>query len=360
MSTGPSNSTGRVLLVGTYLTEAHNHSVGEELGERLRQSGWKVTMTSHATGRLARLMDMLATAWRARREYDVAQVDVYSGNAFIWAEVVCVLLRYLGKPYVLTLHGGNLPPFASRWPARVRRLLRSAAAVTTPSQYLAEEMANYGERLRLLPNAVDIGSYRFRLRERPEPRLVWVRAFHQMYNPALAVEVVAILRRDFPGLRLAMVGPDKDGSLACTKARADALGVADVIAFPAGVPHLEVASWLQRGDIFLNTTNVDNTPVSVLEAMACGLPIVSTDVDGIPYLLDHGCDALLVPPRNAERMAAAVREVLCEKGLSRRLSLAGRRKVEAMSWEAMLPRWANLLSGGNERARISYGGTLDG
>src|SRR5690606_6982436 len=154
---------GRVLLVGTYVTHAHNHSVGEDLGTRLRAAGWQVTMTSHATGRLARLADMLATTWRTRDRYDVAQVDVYRGLAFGWAEAVCARLRRLDKPYVLTLHGGNLPMFAERWPGRVRRLLGSAEAVTTPSRYLLEAMAPYQEGMRLVPNPVDLASYPFRL-----------------------------------------------------------------------------------------------------------------------------------------------------------------------------------------------------
>ena len=69
---------------------------------------------------------------------------------------------------------------------------------------------------------------------------------------------------------------------------------------------MQVPSELNEFDIFLNTTFVDNTPVSVLEAMACGLCVVSTDVGGLSFLLEHEGDALLVPPDNPKAMAAAV------------------------------------------------------
>jgi len=338
-----SRTAKRVLLVGTHVTGAHNHSVGEDLAERLRRLGWQVTTTSRATSRVARLVDMLATTWRARRDYDAAQVDVYSGNAFIWAEAVCALLRRLGKPYVLTLHGGNLPVFARRHPGRVRRLLASADVVTTPSRYLLEEMAPYGGTLRLLPNPVDLDDYRFRLRARAAPRLVWIRAFHRIYNPELAPAVVAHLRRTHPDVRLTMVGPDKDGSLARTRERAARLGVADAIEFPGGVSHDEVPDWLERGDIFVNTTSVDNTPVSILEAMACGLPVVTTSVGGIPYLLEADRDALLVPPDDAVAMSDAVGRVLREPGLAAQLSRQGRQKTEGMSWRTLLPQWDEML-----------------
>jgi glycosyltransferase involved in cell wall biosynthesis len=141
-----------------------------------------------------------------------------------------------------------------------------------------------------------------------------------------------------------MVGPDKgDGSLQATQALAQSLRVADRITYPGGVAKQDVPLWLNRGDIFLNTTNVDNTPVSVLEAMACGLLVISTNVGGIPYLLQDGHDALLVPPNDAQAMAQAVRRVLTTCELAERLSDNARRKTEQMDWSVILPEWEKLL-----------------
>ena len=119
--------------------------------------------------------------------------------------------------------------------------------------------------------------------------------------------------------------------------------MADRIAWPGGVPKADVPAWLSQGDIFLNTTNADNTPVSVLEALACGLCVVSTNVGGIPYLLEHEEDALLVPPNDLEAMAAAVRRVLTEPGLAERLSRNARKKAKGFDWSVVLPQWEELL-----------------
>ena len=335
-----------VLLVGTFLSSTlGNRSVCEDLAARLGAAHWLVLTTSERQGRLPRLLDMVSTVWCRRYDYAVAQVDVFSGPAFVWAEAVCQILCWVGKPYILTLRGGNLPAFAKSWPRRVRHLLGSAAVVTTPSRYLLENLAHYCTNMRLLPNPLDLSAYKFKLRKQPQPSLVWLRSFHSIYNPSLAPQVLAHLVESFPDISLAMVGPDRgDGSLQAMQQIATELGVAHRIMLPGRISKAEVTDWMSRGDIFLNTTNVDNTPISVLEAMACGLCVVSTNVDGIPYLLEHEHDALLVPPNDPVAMATAVHRLLTEPGLAERLSCNARQKVKQFDWSIILPQWEALLT----------------
>jgi glycosyltransferase involved in cell wall biosynthesis len=166
-----------------------------------------------------------------------------------------------------------------------------------------------------------------------------------MYNPSLAVDVLAQLRNDFPDVTLTMVGRDKgDGSLQEMWKRATSLRVSDRITVMGGVPKAEVPRCLSQGDIFLNTTNVDNMPTSVLEAMACGLCVVSTNAGGLPYLLEHETDALLVAPNDAEAMTAAVRRILLSPALATHLSTQARSKVLALDWSVIAPQWEKLLS----------------
>jgi glycosyltransferase involved in cell wall biosynthesis len=321
------------------------------LADRMPAERWTVLTTSAKSGRVPFLTDMLATLWRLRSSYAVASVAVFSGPAFMWAEAAASLLRALGKPYVLQLHGGGLPDFARREPNRVRGLLTAAAAVSAPSHYLQETMRQFRGDIRLLPNAIDLHSYALRVRTNPAPHLVWLRAFHAIYNPSLALKVLAELARERPESRLTMVGPDKgDGSLQAFKREAVELKLDARVEYVGLVPKTDVPTWLNRGDIFLNTTSIDNTPVSVIEAMACGLCVVSTNVGGIPYLLEHDGDALLVPPDDPKSMAAAVKRILTEPGLAEKLSLNARRKVDAFDWKVVLPQWEALFTEVIERA----------
>jgi L-malate glycosyltransferase len=385
------NDKPRILLVGNHLSGAgFNPGVCESLAARLRGRGWRVRTTSHQRGRLARLGDMLGTVWQDRHHYDLAHVDVYSGRAFLWADAVCRLLRFAGKPYIVTLRGGNLARFGRRRPRGVAKLLSGAVAVTTPSRFLFEHFGRIEQEIHqstpavrsrcfcapfgpadepnnraparsgstdqpnnrttafhLIPNPIDVEAYRFRPRRSAQPRLVWLRAFHRIYQPELAVTALSQLVREFPAARLTMIGPDKgDGSLARTRRAAERCGLARRIDFAGAASKSSLPALLDRGDIFLNTSRIDNTPVSVLEAMAGGLCIVSTSAGGIPFLLRHECDALLTACGRPAEMAAAVRRLLCEPSLAEQLSQNARRHVEPYDWSAVLPEWERLFLNG--------------
>ena len=335
-----------VLFVGAFPGPAAlDRYVSGDLALRLQSLGWRTRVTSRRLRRLTRLWDIMIEIWRARGEYEVACIDVFSGPAFLWAEVAAWSLRRLNKPYVLILHGGSLPEFAARWPGRVRRLLASANIVTAPSGYLEQRMAHYRPEIRVIPNPIDISLYPYRERSPARPKLIWLRAFHEMYNPVMAVKVVAALSSKYPDIHLTMVGPDKgDGSLQRTKAEVVKAGLVEKVRFSGPVQKNEVPRVLAEADIFLNTTNVDNTPVSVIEAMACGLCVITTRVGGTPFLVSDGRDGLLVECGDVKAMAEGVARLLEDEHLARRLSQTARQKANDWNWPRMLADWDRLLS----------------
>ena len=334
-----------ILFVGNFLSkQGSSRQYIEEMADRLQERGWQVIRTSQMLFRPFRLIDMIFTVLAHKNQYSMAQIDVFSGPAFLWAEMTAWILRCLKKPFNLLLHGGNLPAFGQRWPRRVRHLFHSADSVVVPSQYLLDHMKPYRSDLKLLPNSVDISAYSFRPRLRPHPNLIWLRSFHKIYNPQLAPLVIARLQETYPEIRLTMVGPDKgDGTLQVTWNCIEELNLVNKIEIIPGIPKEQVPSMLAQADIFINTTNIDNMPVSIIEAMACGLCIVSTNVGGIPYLLKDGEDALLVSPNDPCAMAAAVERILTEPNLAKKLSQNARHKAEQFDWSVVLPKWESLF-----------------
>jgi glycosyltransferase involved in cell wall biosynthesis len=334
------------LFIGNFFYSTRGtKSLSEELTNELVASGWKVITASSKLNRVARILDILTTIWTRRREYSIAQVEVYSGLAFIWAEMAAAALRILGKPFVLTLHGGDLPNFADRWPRRVAFLLSLGSIVVSPSRYLEAHMAKYRSDLLIIPNSIKLSGYEFRQRRTPRPRLVWMRAFHALYNPTLAVRTLLEILPQWPDASLIMIGPDRgDGSFKDTLDLIERAGIGSRVQLVGSVPKETVPEWLSKGDIFVNTSHIDNTPISLLEALACGLCVISTNVGGIPYLLENEHDGLLVRRNDNLGMAEAVRRVLANPDVAARLSLNGRRKAECFDSALILPQWKALLT----------------
>jgi len=335
-----------LLLIGNHFAgEDHNQNIWQDLAFQLIESNFGVFVTSRKKKKILRLLDMLYTIWNRRSHYQIAQVDVFSGSAFKWAFLSAWLAKKLHKPVILTLHGGNLPGYASRHPGRVKWLLEKADAVTAPSGYLQEAMQPYRQDITLIPNALDISRYPFIERTKIQPNLVWLRAFHRIYNPELAIRVVHALQDEFPDVHLIMVGPDKgDGSLQDCQALSTELGVADRIEFIGKVAKPDVPACLNKGDIFINTTNYDNTPISVMEAMACGLCVVSTNVGGVPYLISQPSNGLLVKPDDVQDLAGSIRALLTEPDICSAISRNARSTVERFDWSRVMPLWMDLLA----------------
>lgn len=347
----------RLLMVGNFLSASHGtRFYCEDLADQLRVRGRQLICTSNRSSRLLRFADMCRTVWMRRSDYDFAMVDVYSGPSFLWAGVIATILHKLGKPYVLVLRGGGLQEYQTRAPRRVAALLTSANVVVTPSLFLRHVFSSLRSDIRWLPNALPIANYPYRKREGLAPNLAWLRGFHSIYNPMLAVRTVELLRTDFPGIQLTMYGPNKgDGSLAAVKAYIREHRLDKLITIPGPVPKQRVSTSLAQHDLFLNTTRYESFGVCVAEAAACGLPVVTTAVGELPYLWQDGESALLVPEGDAEAMASAVRRLLTEHGLAERLSHNARKKVEQFDWSFILPQWDALfaeITAENERNKM--------
>jgi glycosyltransferase involved in cell wall biosynthesis len=150
--------------------------------------------------------------------------------------------------------------------------------------------------------------------------------------------------RNMKETELLMIGPDKgDGSYLKVKQKISNSELEDIIQIIPGVSKAEIPNYLSKYDIFINTTNVESFGQSVLEAAACGLCIVTTNVGELPFLWEHEVDALLIPPDDPEAMADAIQRILTEPGLAARLSTNARKKAEQFDWSIILPQWEALF-----------------
>lgn len=216
-----------------------------------------------------------------------------------------------------------------------------------PSRYLVVQLRPWVAReVVYLPNGLMVGRYPFRLRSSPSACVVWLRALHQGYVPETAIHAFGLVKESFPDATLVLTGPDKgDGTLRRVSGLARGLRLANALELPGNIPNDQVPMLLDGGDVFLNTTRAESFGVSVMEAGACGLCIVSTDAGELPYLWRDGENALLVPVEDPEAMAAAVSRILRDGSLAAKLSSNARANAERFDWSVVLPQWEALLAG---------------
>ena len=336
----------RLLYLGNQLSKhGLNATTIETLGPELERLGFEMVYASSKKSFLFRLLDMLWATIAHRNKVSYILIDTYSTKAFWYAFLCAQLARLLKIKYIPILHGGNLPNRLKSNPKLCRMLFANAYKNVAPSGYLKQAFENKGfTNVILIPNAIEIEKYTFKNRATLAPKLLWVRAFASIYNPEMAVCVLQQLQKTYPEATLTMVGPDKDGSLQTTKAVAASLGI--TVTFTG---QLTKEAWWQLAaehDIFINTTHFDNTPVSVLEAMALGLPVVSTNVGGIPYLIAHDVNGKLVPDADANAMVAAVTQLLQQPDQTQLLIQKAHSYVTQMDWEVVKEMWVEVLGKG--------------
>ena len=296
---------------------------------------------SSRQGKFWRLGEMLWTVWRYRKWADFVLIDTYSTWNFWYAVAVAALCRRLGLRYIPILHGGELPERRRRSPRASEALFVGAYVNVAPSKFLILNSEFRIRNLKFIPNSITLENYAFRARRNVSPKILWVRAFQDIYDPLKALKTLQQLLLKYPGAEVCMVGPRKDASLEVCREYARQHGLP--VTFAGKLGQGEWTALAQGYDLFLNTSEVDNAPVTLIEAMALGLPIVSTRVGGLPYLLTHEENGLLVPSGTPEDLSAALERLLEDPALAERLSQAGREKAEGFDWQVVRHRWAGVL-----------------
>lgn len=337
-----------VVYVGNRLTRhGFNPTTIDTLSEKLGGI-CRIISVSDKRSLILRMLDMVHTIWRYRRRTRIVLIDTYSTLAFYYALVVALECIFFGNKYVPILHGGDLPKRLRQSKKLCDVLFGRSWINVSPSLYLKQEFDKAGYRVQHIPNFISISQYPHSVRERVRPRLLFVRSFHAMYNPMLAVHVLEEIASEFSDAYLCMIGPDKDGSLEGVRKLADDLGLSGRIELPG---RLEKKDWVGRAasfDFFINTTNVDNMPVSIIEAMALGLVVITTNLGEIPTVIKHGVNGILVSPGNKAEFVHWIRHLIANPDDAQRISCNARRRAESFDWSAVERQWRSVVDADRE------------
>ncbi|WP_033956478.1 glycosyltransferase family 4 protein [Psychroserpens jangbogonensis] len=334
----------KILYIGNNLNNKTSNLSGiQTLGPLLENEGLVLHYASSKLNKVLRLIDMIWTCLKLSSKMDVVLIDTYSTQNFYYAFVISQICRQLNLDYIPILHGGNLPERLKKSPKMCRMIFLNSKCNVSPSKYLKIAFENHGfDNVVHIPNTLEIRNYPFFNREFDIPKLLWVRSFSKIYNPKLAVKVLSALKKVYPEVQLCMVGPDSDGTLKEVKQLAKDLNLN--VKFTGKLSKKKWIELSEEYNIFINTTNFDNAPVSVIEAMALGLPVVSTNVGGMPYLIENDVDGILVAPNHVENMSSTVVSVIENSNKRNTLIKNAREKVLEFDWNDVKSLWFNALS----------------
>ncbi len=262
-----------------------------------------------------------------------------------------MLGAWFGKPVAITARGTDInlipehrmPRLMIQWAAR-----RASASIGVSSA-LVDRMRSLGmqaDRLHVMRNGVDLHRFvplppsatRRELGLEGSPLLMCVGNVHAHKGQGLAVQALALLRARHAQARLVIVGdgPDRES----VQRQAQAAGVAGAVHFAGAVPNAELARWYSAADVLLLPSGREGWPNVLLEAMACGTPVVASRVGGVPEIVTTLQAGRVVDDRTPAAFAAAVHDLL-SSGIDRS---SVRRYAEGFSWERTSQDQVRLFS----------------
>ena len=280
---------------------------------------------------------------RRVRGVDVAHIFSASFWSFLLAPAPAIAAaRLCRKRVVLHYHSGEAETHLARWGLLVHPFLRWVDEIVVPSEYLKEVFARHGHRARVIHNIVDTGRFRYRDRPPLRPRFLSARNLEPHYRVDVTIRAFSQLKTRFPEATLTVAGSGSEEKN--LRGLAEALGGGGV-RFAGAVDPRQMPELYEEADIFLNASVIDNQPVSVLEAFAAGLPVVSTDTGDLVNLVRHRTTGLVVPREDPEAMANAASYLLGNPQRALLISQSARQEAEKYRWESVRSSWLAVYAG---------------
>lgn len=287
-----------------------------------------------------RLLPYLRALWRAAGRARVIHVLANSGWAWhLFAAPAMLIARLRKTPVIVNYRGGNADSFLACAPRHVLRMLGKASLRVTPSVFLRRVFLAHGLTAEVIPNIIDLSRF---VPAPPRsfgdaPQLVVTRNLEPIYDISTAIRAFAAIMPVFPGARLTIAGSGPE--LPRLQALVVKLGLQGQIRFSGRIENADIPALYSVADCLLNTSTVDNMPISILEAFASGVPVVSTCAGGIPDLVEQGVSGLLVPIGDYQAMARELIRVLQDPSLAGSLRQAGLRQAQDYAWPQVRKQW---------------------
>jgi L-malate glycosyltransferase len=291
---------------------------------------------------LFRLIPYLVALWQQAGRCHIVHVMANSGWSWhLFAAPAIWIAKLRNTPVIVNYHGGEAESFLIRSAQLVKMTMRQASALIVPSGFLQAVFLRFRISAAIVPNVVDIDRFQNLAPNRTARRHFLVaRNLEPIYDNETAIRAFLTVHYMHPDTTLTIAG---SGPLANSlHSLAESLGLAGAVVFTGPLDRDAMAQAYRRADIALNPSLVDNMPGSVLEALASGLPVVSTNVGGVPFIVIDEKTALLVSPQSPDAMAEAMLRLMDDTALAKKLVDNGLAEVQKYNWQRVWPLLAEI------------------
>jgi L-malate glycosyltransferase len=278
---------------------------------------------------------LLARMWR----YDVVHTFSAAYYSYLLSALPPLALgKLLGKKTILNYRSGEAELHLKSWRSAVPTM-RLASVIVVPSGYLVDVFGRAGLSATPIFNFVDVTRFGFRERVPLGPVFLTSRLLEPLYNVGCVLRAFGLIQEQFSDASLVVAGEGSQRTELEELART--LNLKNT-KFIGRVPSDEMPTMYNAADICLMATNLDNMPSSLIECLASGLPVVTTDAGGIPYMVRDEETCLMVPCDDHVKMAAASIRLLNDPELALKIAQRGREHCLHWTWESVRMSWLSL------------------
>jgi len=277
---------------------------------------------------------------RKLRRADVVHVTAASYGSFLLAPPPAIVAAHRwGKPILLHYSSVEADDYRANWGSLVHPWLKMVDAIVVSSAFLCGVFARHGYEAQVIHNVIAMDQFRYRPRDPLLPQFLSVRNFEAHHGVENTLVAFALIQTACPDASLTIVGHGSQE--AELKHLGQALALRNV-RFLGPVEPASMPALYDTHSIFLNSSFVDNQPLSVLEAMATGMPVVSTGVGDIPNMIEDGESGTLVPPADPSAMAKAAILLFEQPDRAHLMAQRAKESLVQYDWSTVGPAWAEL------------------
>ncbi len=309
-------------------------SASAEIGPARRSPEIRASVGS--VGNVSFLRNLARTIPR----YDAVHLFFLSGMSF-YRHVVPTLLmgRFLGKGLVLSYHRNQAEAELERSGGWMSPFLRLCNRIVVSSAYVADLFAHYGLATEPIPPTVDTDLFRPRRISSVQPKLVVARSLEKRNNIACVIEAFARVKQKYPRAEMVIAG---DGSQREELERLVAAERLNGVTFTGGVGPRESSRHFAEADVYANASSIDGLPTSLLEALAVGLPVVTTGAGGLADVINDGVNGLIIRPNDPAGLAERIIELVESPELVQRLSEQAKLSATEYTLANVKGKWSGL------------------